>query len=107
FTDLKKMHSNLTHGIEEQERGSHADEIETSLMLYIAPERVRMELAMKDCEEDSGGPLSRTRGDGSVFSPTGAWGDPALATREKGKLLASRLVDGIVDDITSLRSEDE
>lgn len=34
--------------LEQQERGTHADEIETSMRLYIAPELVDMSKASKD-----------------------------------------------------------
>ncbi len=72
----------------EQPGGTHADEFETSLMLELAPEVVRMERAQADYTGKRGSGLTRDRqNQNSTYSPTGAWGDPTRATRAKGKRL--------------------
>ncbi|HKV25782.1 MAG TPA: creatininase family protein [Candidatus Acidoferrum sp.] len=83
--------------------GSHADEIETSMMLYIAPKTVRMKKAVRDLNPDKPGPLTRDPNGKGTYSPTGAWGDPTLATREKGKAVTESLVAAILKDIEELR----
>jgi len=86
-----------------QSGGSHADEIETSMMLYIAPESVRMNKAARDLSPDKRGPLTRDPHGKGTYSPTGAWGDPTLATREKGQAVTESLVATILKDIDDLR----
>jgi creatinine amidohydrolase len=86
-----------------QSGGSHADEIETSMMLYIAPETVRMDKAARDLSPDKRGPLTRDPHGKGTYSPTGAWGDPTLATREKGRAVTESLVATILKDIDDLR----
>ena len=78
----------------EQRRGSHADEIETSIMLAIAPERVDMSQAEACADRDITGPLNRTDPHAANYSPSGVYGDPTLASVEKGqRLLAAMLAD--------------
>lgn len=86
-----------------QSGGTHADEIETSMMLYIAPESVRMKKAAKDLSPNQPGGLTRDPQGKGTYSPTGAWGDPTLATREKGQAVVESLVATILKDIDDLR----
>ncbi len=86
-----------------QSGGTHADEIETSMMLYITPQSVQMKKAARDLNPHQPGGLTRNpRGEGT-YSPTGAWGDPTLATREKGQAVVESLVATILKDIDDLR----
>jgi creatinine amidohydrolase len=86
-----------------QSGGTHADEIETSMMLYIAPETVRMKKAVRDLNPNQPGGLTRDPQGKGTYSPTGAWGDPTLATREKGQAVVEALVSTILKDIEELR----
>jgi creatinine amidohydrolase len=86
-----------------QSGGTHADEIETSMMLYIAPESVRMKKAVRDLNPNQPGGLTRDPQGKGTYSPTGAWGDPTLATREKGQAIVESLVTSILKDIDDLR----
>jgi len=86
-----------------QSGGTHADEIETSMMLYIAPETVRMKKAARDLNPNQPGGLTRDPREQGTYSPTGAWGDPTLATREKGQAVVESLVSTILKDIDDLR----
>ena len=91
--------------VQQEPEGTHADEIETSMMLYLAPATVRMSRAVKDLHPDRPGPLTRdpnaTEG---LYSPTGAWGDPTLATREKGRIVTEATVKAILNDIQNLQA---
>lgn len=102
YSNLRDLLGEVKAQVEQQEGGTHADEIETSMMLYIAPEIVDMTRAKKDYSGESAGPLSRTVKPGTTFSPTGAWGDPTLARRDKGEKLVEHLAAGIISDITKL-----
>src|SRR6266436_935300 len=86
-----------------QSGGTHADEIETSMILYIAPESVRMKKAVRDLNPNQPGGLTRDPQGKGIYSPTGAWGDPTLATREKGQAVTESLVSTILKDIDDLR----
>lgn len=88
-----------------QSGGSHADEIETSMMLFIAPETVRMKKAVRDLNPNQPGGLTRDPHGKGTYSPTGAWGDPTLATREKGQAITESLVATILKAIADLRQE--
>jgi creatinine amidohydrolase len=88
----------------QQAEGTHADEGETSMMLYIAPESVDMTKAVKDVHPRNGdGPLRRVEGRPGRYSPSGSYGDPTLATREKGRTLAEAAVRVMLRDIDALR----
>jgi creatinine amidohydrolase len=86
-----------------QSGGTHADEMETSMMLYIAPETVRMKKAARDLNPNQSGGLTRDPQGKGTYSPTGAWGDPTLATREKGQAVVESLVTTILRDIDDVR----
>lgn len=105
FTDLKSI-SELEKKISGQEGGTHADEIETSMILYMKPEAVNMKLAVKDYTPSTGRGLTRNPNNkNSTYSPSGTWGDATLATVEKGKLVTEALVTQILKDIDELRKK--
>jgi creatinine amidohydrolase len=105
FTDLKSI-SELEKKISKQEGGTHADEIETSMILYMKPEAVNMKLAVKDYTPSTGRGLTRDPNNkNSTYSPSGTWGDATLATVEKGKLVTEALVAQILKDIEALRKK--
>ena len=87
-----------------QSGGTHADEIETSMMLYIAPQSVQMKKAVRDLNSNRPGGLTRDPKGKGTYSPTGAWGDPTLATREKGQAVVEYLVTTILKEIDDVRS---
>ncbi|MFY9314676.1 MAG: creatininase family protein [Burkholderiales bacterium] len=104
YTDLSRILAPVEARLSEQAGGSHADEIETSIMLFIAPRSVRMRAAVSEYRPGKG-PLTRDpRNRAGVYSASGVWGDPTLATRRKGKLLVEALVRGIVEDLRDLNA---
>ena len=105
FTNLGVVLRDVEREVSKQEGGTHADEIETSMMLYIAPQTVDMSKAVKDYHRDGGRPLVRDSTMRGTFSPTGSWGDPTLATREKGQRVTEALVAGILREIEQLRRQ--
>jgi creatinine amidohydrolase len=107
YTQLNVALAEVERAISEQPCGTHADEIETSMMLHIAPEIVKLERAIADVNPDRGpGGLTRnpaaTQG---VYSPSGAWGDPTLATREKGRIVIDALLAHLLDTLETLSDE--
>ena len=79
-----------------------ADEIETSMMLYIDPSLVDMSKAVKDFHPSGTGGLTRDPKGKGTYSPTGIWGDPTLATREKGRIVVDAMVEGMVAEVKGL-----
>lgn len=91
--------------LSEQTRGSHADEIETSIMLAISPHVVDIRLAQPSPTTMDGsvaGPLDPTDAASSNFSPSGSFGDPRLASKEKGNVLIEAILADLIDTLSSL-----
>lgn len=104
YTDLAGQLDRISAPLRQEEGGTHADEIETSMMLFIDPASVDMRRAVKEFTP-SPGPLqlTRRRGVPGTYSESGVWGDPTLATREKGRTIVEGLVAAILQDIEILR----
>jgi creatinine amidohydrolase len=79
----------------EQRWGGHADEVETSIMLALAPESVVMRRARPALGRIVGGMFNRSDPAGPNYSPDGVNGDPTLASAEKG----TAFLDAILDDV--------
>lgn len=104
FTDLKSI-SAVEDKIRQQEGGTHADEIETSMILYMQPSAVDMKKAVKDYRPQVGSGLTRDpKSTTSTYSASGVWGDATLATRAKGKIVTEAMVAQILSDIEKLRA---
>ena len=70
------------------------------MMLYIKPSIVDMSHAVKDYDPTGGKGLTRDpRKVGLKYSPTGIFGDPTLATLEKGRIAVEKRVNFIVDEL--------
>ena len=86
------LETDASRALATQKAGGHADEIETSIHLFLDPQRVHMEKAVTDYgpprEKDypgyEPGLFSRDPGD-PAWSETGVSGDPTRATAEKGE----------------------
>jgi creatinine amidohydrolase len=104
YTNFLKLIEPVELKLKKQAGGTHADEIETSMMLFIAPSTVDMTQATKDYHPAVTGGLTRNpKGEGS-YSTSGIYGDATLATRQKGKILVRAIIDGILQDIQGLRN---
>jgi creatinine amidohydrolase len=103
FTDVLATLAPVERLVARQERGTHADEIETSIMLVLAPDRVDMSKAVRDDHAGGKGGLTRTPGGDQTYSPSGVWGDPTLATREKGRIVVDAFVRAVLAEIEELR----
>jgi creatinine amidohydrolase len=86
-----------------QSHGSHADELETSLMLALAPHLVNMSRAEASpaLTHETPGPLTRREPASPNYSRSGSFGDPTLATRAKGEILLAAMVDDMVEQATA------
>ncbi len=86
--------------------GTHANEWETSCMIYIDPEHVDMSKAVKDYHP-SGIPglrkFTRDPNTPGTYSPSGIFGDSTPATREKGEKFVKDELQEILNDIETLK----
>ncbi|HEV3468745.1 MAG TPA: creatininase family protein [Pyrinomonadaceae bacterium] len=103
YTDFLKITGPVEKAIGRQEGGTHADEIETSIMLYIAAETVDMKKAAKDYHPSAERGFTRDPKGKGIYSPTGIFGDATLATRAKGEKITKALVEGVLKEIEDLR----
>ena len=82
----------------------HAGEVETSLVLAIAPELVRMDMAVpnsKRLSKSKAAYSSITNAPGSFprITGNGVWGDPRKATADKGRKWIEEIVSGLARTI--------
>lgn len=103
FTRIDRAGNAAVQRVQEQPGGSHADEIETSMMLYIDPATVDMTKAASDFRPGSG-PLTPDASKPGVYSPTGIIGDATLANAEKGRIVVEATVSDLLQDIAALRA---
>jgi creatinine amidohydrolase len=89
--------------IAEQRHGSHADELETSLMLALAPELVDTTRAEASpvLAQAVPGRLTPTDAASPNYSRSGSFGDPTLATPEKGETLLRAMLDDLDEQVST------
>lgn len=104
YTDLLAALRPIESQLLQQAGGTHADESETSMMLFLRPDTVDLKKAERDFHPKRPGPFTRSPDGPGTYSPTGTWGDPTLATVHKGERLVNGLVEALVRDIESVRS---
>lgn len=96
YSDLRALGVAARESVEKQPHGTHADEIETSIMLYVAPQVLQLDRARPELSPDARGGLTRNPNYPGVYSPAGSWGDPTLATAEKGRVVTEAIVAEII-----------
>lgn len=106
--DIRRLGHKADHLLQ-QKRGSHADERETSVMLAIAPALVRMDLARADYGKKPpagvfAAPVTMQSIDPGAtdYSETGAFGDPSLASTEKGQAILDAMIEDLVEGLIAL-----
>ena len=106
--DIRRLGRAADH-LMEQKIGSHADERETSILLAIAPEVVRMASAKRDFGNDPTPgvfvtPTTMQSSDprGADYRETGAFGDPTFATADKGRAFLDAMINDLVDGLVAL-----
>ena len=94
--------------LSEQSHGSHADELETSLMLALAPQLVDMARAEPSpaIGYEAPGPLTPSDVNSPNYSRSGSYGDPTLATLAKGEILLAAMLDDVREQATTFVAED-
>ena len=92
----------------EQSHGSHADELETSLMLAIAPELVDMARAEASpaVTRETPGALTPSDENSPNYSRSGSYGNPTLATLAKGEDLLAAILDDLIEQVAVFIAKD-
>lgn len=108
-TRIGDLGAQRTTGLLRQPRGSHGDEHETSLLLAIAPDVVRVDKLAREIPDrpDSRGvfvPPMYHREPGPGYSATGVYGDATFASADKGRAIADAIVDDLVAGAERLRT---
>src|SRR2546426_192259 len=106
YTDLRVAGKAAEDATREQKLGTHADEIETSMVLYMQPGVVRMDKAVADGLVVRPGPLTRDpANEKGHYAPSGVFGDATLASWRKGQVVVEAQVADILKDIDALAGE--
>jgi creatinine amidohydrolase len=106
YTDILQAGRASEDRIRQQAGGTHADEMETSAMLYMFPEVVDMSKAPDDYHPGTGGltrDSTRAVREGKTWSRTGTYGNATLATRAKGEAIVEASVRFMVAEVEALR----
>jgi creatinine amidohydrolase len=102
YTNVLEAGRVAEEAVKQQAYGTHADEIETSMVLYMEPGAVRMERAVADGGASKPGPLTRDPASGGHYSPSGVFGDATLASWRKGERVVEQMVADILAEIDAL-----
>ena len=105
YTDFRYRIANARVGRQQAEtRGvAHADEIDTSMMLFVDPSTVDMRKAVREYGAGTG-TMTRQKDAPGLYSASGVFGDPTLATREKGQIYVEAVVTAALEDIEDIRT---
>ena len=92
----------------EQSHGSHADELETSLMLALAPHLVDMTRAeaSPELKQETPGALTPSDPKSPNYSRSGSYGDPTRATSAKGEALLAAMLDDLHEQAAAFIAQD-
>jgi creatinine amidohydrolase len=98
----------IARQLAEQGHGSHADELETSLMLAIAPDLVDMARAeaSSSVARETPGALAPVDPTSPTYSRSGTYGDPTRATSAKGEALLAAMLDDLHEQAAAFATED-
>jgi creatinine amidohydrolase len=90
-----------------QSHGSHDDELETSLMLALAPHLVDMARAEASPapKHETPGHLTPSDKNSPNYSRSGSYGDPTLATPAKGDILLAAILDDLNEQVAAFMAE--
>lgn len=100
-TNIVALGEEVTREVEEQPSGGHADEMETSYMLVIKPDLVKMGRAPREWRTSIAGAfgeggLVKVHVGGKMRTEHGINGDATLATQEKGEIALAAMAADVV-----------
>ena len=105
-TNIRGLGVEVEEAVCEQEKGGHADESETSCMLAIRSDLVKLHKAVKEYASlipnmygENG--VLKVAVSGKMDSPHGINGDPTLANSEKGEKILAAMAQDIIKFVES------
>jgi creatinine amidohydrolase len=112
FTDLQafaksSFESSKASGVDAARSGAHSGEWETSLMLFLRPEQVKMDRASEGFLGELPEVMSKVFNGIQDLDENGVLGDPRPATREAGKRYLEELVEFLYLWVRDQAREDE
>jgi creatinine amidohydrolase len=102
YPGLREIAAQVRESPESHPSIVHADELETSLMLALAPERVEMSRAVAEYP-DYPAHFDATPMRWDTLSRSGVFGDPTTASAAKGERIAEHVIDTAVSLIAAWR----
>jgi creatinine amidohydrolase len=94
------LYREAAHQLTTQLHGGHADELETSRLLALAPHLVNMGRAAASPVEPPGpGPMQPENPAAANYSASGSIGDPTAATAAKGRILLNAMVEDMAQAV--------
>ena len=104
FTDYSRPNFEAIEiPIRTKEFSGHADEIETSNILWLRPDLVNMSLAANDSStKNLQEPMGPVKLNGGVVNTTGIEGYAALGTKEKGRRYMNAFTNEVIKEIDSI-----
>jgi creatinine amidohydrolase/Fe(II)-dependent formamide hydrolase-like protein len=89
----------MTDLLEAQREPLHGDEVDTSLLLHLAPHLVRLELAQDYTVASGAGRWSRREGPRIPSASAGSIGTPSAASAAKGAILYRRIREQVAQHV--------
>ncbi len=106
-TNIKGLGTETEQLVCQQSQGGHADEAETSCMLAIRPELVKMDLAVEEYAEVLPGTVKdgilKVSIRGKMKTKNGTSGNSKLATSSKGEQILAAMVSDIIEFLHSFQ----
>lgn len=105
FSDYRRANfSKVDETYRKRAYGGHADDGETSNILYLRPDLVHMSLAVNDSSaKNIPGPMSPVKLDGGTFNPSGINGYATLADKKTGKKYLDAFANTIASEIKEVQ----
>jgi creatinine amidohydrolase len=96
--DIRANHDvrTLVVSWDDLESGGHADEGETSIVLHLRPDLVRMDLARADYRQAPVEQIGYAPGKFDRAAELGVYGDPTLANSKKGEVLMNIMAENFL-----------
>lgn len=106
YSDYRRSNfSKVDESHRKREYGGHADDSETSNILYLRPDLVYMARAVNDSSaKNMTGPMTPIKLEGGIHNPSGINGYAALADKKTGKKYLEAFANTIADEIAEVQN---
>lgn len=104
YSDYRRANfTRIDDNLKKSGYGGHADDLESSNILYLRPDLVHMELAKNDSSaKDKSGPMTPYQLEGGTFNPSGINGYATLADKRSGKKYMEAFAATLISEIDEI-----